>query len=57
MAEAEHTAAVVLSVIDTNTRAASFYQQLGYQRLPERDWVPVPDVTLEVWIRQVTQRS
>jgi ribosomal protein S18 acetylase RimI-like enzyme len=57
MAEVEGVAAIVLSVIDTNTGAAAFYRSLGYQRLPERDWVPVPHVNLEVWIRQVVPRS
>lgn len=52
-AAAEGYAGVVLSVIDTNERAAAFYHSLGYARVPERDWEPVPDVFLQVWTRPV----
>lgn len=41
-------ACVVLSVADDNARAARLYQRLGFQREPERDWAPVPDVWLLV---------
>lgn len=37
---------VVISVADDNTTALRLYQRLGFQRLPERDWRPVPDVQL-----------
>ena len=40
--------AVVLSVIDTNEEAAAFYRALGYERVPDRDWTPVPHVLLLV---------
>jgi ribosomal protein S18 acetylase RimI-like enzyme len=40
--------AVVLSVVDTNERAAAFYRSLGYRRDPARDWTPVPHVLLQV---------
>ncbi len=40
---------VVLSVIETNERARAFYASLGYERRPERDWHPLPDLTLQVW--------
>jgi ribosomal protein S18 acetylase RimI-like enzyme len=53
VASAEGFLAVVLSVVETNARAAAFYARLGYQRQPERDWQPVPDVTLQVWRRSL----
>ena len=56
-AAAEGYPAVVLSVIDTNVRAAAFYRSLGYVRVPERDWEPVPDVFLQVWTRPVGAAS
>lgn len=40
---------VVLSVIDSNTAAATFYARLGYRHEADRDWRPLPDVTLQVW--------
>lgn len=48
-AVAEGFSAVVLSVVETNASAVAFYARLGYTRVPERDWVPVPDITLQVW--------
>ncbi len=48
-AQAEEFTAVVLSVIETNLSAVAFYAGLGYTRVPERDWQPVPDITLQVW--------
>jgi GNAT superfamily N-acetyltransferase len=45
--------AVVLSVVETNTPAATFYSRLGYTRSPDRDWTPVPNITLQVWRRRV----
>jgi ribosomal protein S18 acetylase RimI-like enzyme len=53
VASAEGFLAVVLSVVETNASAAAFYARLGYQRQPERDWQPVPDVTLQVWRRSL----
>lgn len=52
-AAAEGLAAVVLSVVDTNEQAAAFYRSLGYQRVPARDWTPVPHVRLLVSRRPV----
>lgn len=43
-AAAESLPKVVLSVIATNTRALDFYRSLGYARMPERDWLPRPDM-------------
>lgn len=37
---------VVLCVVDVNTKAIRLYDRLGFVRLPERDWQPVPDVQL-----------
>ncbi|MER7080916.1 Ribosomal protein S18 acetylase RimI [Saccharopolyspora kobensis] len=37
---------VVLCVKDTSTTAQKLYRGLGFQRCPERDWKPVPDVSL-----------
>jgi len=37
---------MVICVIDINTVAHRFYERLGYQRMPERDWKPVPGVDL-----------
>lgn len=39
-------ARVVLGVADNNARAIRLYERLGFQRLPERDWSPVPGVRL-----------
>jgi ribosomal protein S18 acetylase RimI-like enzyme len=44
---------LVLSVIDHNAPAAALYASIGFVRVPERDWTPVPDVLLEVWTRDV----
>ncbi len=53
-AAAEGFRAVVLSVIDSNAGARRFYASLGYERDPERDWQPLPDVTLQVWRRALS---
>lgn len=37
---------VVLCVVDVNAKAIRLYDRLGFARLPERDWRPVPDVQL-----------
>jgi len=55
MASAEGFEGLVLSVISTNTAAASFYRSLGYTRSPDRDWNPMPDkdLLLEVFVRSI----
>jgi len=37
---------VVLSVVEHNKRAIKLYERLGFRRLPERDWDPLPGVHL-----------
>lgn len=37
---------VVLCVVDDNAKAIRLYERLGFQRLPERDWNPVPGIRL-----------
>lgn len=44
---------VVLSVADDNFAAIGLYERLGFVRLPERDWDPVPTVHLLVFGRDV----
>jgi ribosomal protein S18 acetylase RimI-like enzyme len=48
-ADGAHTMAI--SVIDHNTRAHRLYTRLGFTRVPDRDWSPVPGVRLLVWTR------
>jgi ribosomal protein S18 acetylase RimI-like enzyme len=43
-------------VISTGTRmtaAQRLYERLGFTRLPERDWSPVPDIDLLVYSREL----
>jgi GNAT superfamily N-acetyltransferase len=44
---------LVLCVIESNEAAARLYEQLGFERDPERDWVPVPEVVLRFWQREL----
>ncbi len=37
---------IVICVIGTNVIAHRFYNRIGYQRIPERDWQPRPGVDL-----------
>ena len=55
LAVTEEFSAVVLSVVETNVSAVAFYRALGYTRVPDRDWQPVPDITLQVWRWPVPQ--
>jgi GNAT superfamily N-acetyltransferase len=43
----------VICVIDRNSAAHQFYRRLGFQRLPDRDWEPIPDVRLQAYWRGV----
>jgi ribosomal protein S18 acetylase RimI-like enzyme len=38
--------AVVLSSLDRMHAAHRLYERMGFQRLPERDWFPSPEITL-----------
>ena len=52
-AVAQGASRIVICVISDNTRAHRFYDRLGFARAPERDWVPVPQVTLWAFTREV----
>lgn len=52
-ARADGNHAVVLSSCDAMTAAHRLYRRLGFRREPERDWRPVPDLTLAVFTREV----
>ena len=50
----EHSAhRLVLCVIESNEAAARLYARLGFGRDPERDWIPVPEVVLRFWQREL----
>lgn len=44
---------VVLCSMEIMTAAHRLYQRLGFRRLPERDWTPVPGVTLIAFALEV----
>lgn len=44
---------IVLSSLDRMTTAHRLYERLGFVRLPERDWTPVPDVTLLAYVLEL----
>lgn len=44
---------LVLCVIESNEAAARLYERLGFERDPARDWVPVPEVVLRFWQREL----
>src|SRR5690606_2825234 len=48
---------VVLSVADHNDRAIRLYQRLGFRRLPERDWSPLPGVDLIGYVLDMTAEA
>ncbi|HVQ89189.1 MAG TPA: GNAT family N-acetyltransferase [Actinomycetes bacterium] len=56
IAKREGFRSLVLSVIGSNTTALTFYERLGYQREPGRDWLPRADMELmlQVLTYQVT---
>ena len=45
--------ALTISVFTDNAPAAAMYAQLGFHPAPERDWVPMPGVTLQVSRREL----
>ncbi|MDP5185521.1 GNAT family N-acetyltransferase [Blastococcus sp. BMG 814] len=44
---------VVISTGTRMTAAHRLYERLGFTRLPERDWTPVPGVDLLVYAREI----
>jgi ribosomal protein S18 acetylase RimI-like enzyme len=40
---------LVISVIAGNDTAERLYRRMGFERLPERDWSPVPGTDLLAW--------
>lgn len=40
---------LVICVIDINSPGHRFYEKLGFDRLPERDWRPRPGVNLQAY--------
>ncbi|PUA80278.1 GNAT family N-acetyltransferase [Nocardioides currus] len=50
----EHGAsAMVLSTLREMTGAHRIYERLGYERVPERDWSPLPGVQLIAFAKQL----
>ena len=45
--------AMVLSTDPRMTAAHRLYERLGFTRLPERDWSPMPGVDLLVYARDL----
>jgi ribosomal protein S18 acetylase RimI-like enzyme len=44
---------VVISTGSLMTTAQRLYERLGFYRLPERDWIPVPGIDLLVYARDL----
>jgi GNAT superfamily N-acetyltransferase len=42
-------AVLVVSVIDFNAPAHALYRSLGFERQPDRDWRPTPEILLQVY--------
>jgi ribosomal protein S18 acetylase RimI-like enzyme len=53
-ARAHGATAMVLSSLPEMTSAHHVYERLGYRRVPERDWSPVPDVFLIAFAKELT---
>ena len=47
---------LVLCVIESNEAAQRLYARLGFERDPDRDWIPVPEVVLRSWRRDLPRR-
>ena len=52
-ARAAGKATMVLSTDPRMTAAHRLYERMGFRRLPERDWSPMPGVELRVYARAV----
>ena len=48
-AQAQGCRAVVLCVIEGNDGARRLYERMGFTRIPDRDWWPLPDVALRAF--------
>ena len=44
---------LVLCVISDNVAAEAVYERMGFTRMPDRDWWPMPEVHLRAWQRPV----
>jgi ribosomal protein S18 acetylase RimI-like enzyme len=55
-AAARGLARLVLCVISDNVAAEAVYARMGFQRMPERDRWPMPEVHLRAWQRPVPAR-
>ncbi|SDT22783.1 GNAT family N-acetyltransferase [Actinopolymorpha singaporensis] len=53
LARADGHHAVVLSTTTGAHRAHRLYERLGFDRVPERDWQPVPGLTLLAYRREI----
>lgn len=56
LCQADGERTVVLSSLAEMTTAHRIYRALGFQRLPERDWAPLPGVSLLAFARHDTDR-
>ncbi|CAA9254107.1 MAG: Acetyltransferase [uncultured Blastococcus sp.] len=52
-ARAAGKARMVISTDPRMTAAQRLYERLGFRRLPERDWTPVPGIDLLVYAREL----
>jgi ribosomal protein S18 acetylase RimI-like enzyme len=56
-AVAHGLARLVLCVISDNVAAEAVYARMGFERMAERDWWPMPEVHLRAWQRPVATRQ
>jgi GNAT superfamily N-acetyltransferase len=52
-ARATDASAILIGVIDRNNAGHRLYTRLGFERCPDRDWMPVPGVHLWAYRRGV----
>lgn len=53
-AQAHNATGMVLSSLREMTGAHRIYERLGYERAPDRDWSPVPGVSLIAFSKELT---